>query len=229
MDRESLLEIMRSYLHSRRYVLILNGLWDASVWFKIRDAFAGGDGSSKIVLTSRIHDVASLAKDKYIIDSRLLESQHSWDLFCKEAIWKMEDKIRPRELEASGQKIVESCDGLPVAIVCIGRLLSFRSQACYEWEKVQKDIELQLTSNSILDMNLILNVSLEDLSHNLKNCFLFCSLFLEVYRVRRQKLIRFWVSEGFIKRSETRTEEEIVEDYLNELVNRCLLQVSKRN
>ncbi|XP_037434261.1 disease resistance protein RPM1-like [Triticum dicoccoides] len=229
MDRESLVEIMQSYLHSRRYVLVLDDLWDANVWFEIRDAFAGGDGSSKIVLTSRIHDVASLAKDKYIIDLRPLESQHSWDLFCKEAFWKMEDKSCPRELEASGQKIVESCDGLPIAIVCIGRLLSFRSQTSYEWEKVQKDIELQLTSNSILDMNLILKVSLEDLSHNLKNCFLFCSLFPEVYRIRRKKLIRFWVSEGFIKRTETRTEEEIAEDYLNELVNRCLLQVTKRN
>ncbi|KAE8790983.1 Zinc finger CCCH domain-containing protein 59 [Hordeum vulgare] len=229
MDRESLVEIMRSYLHSRRYILILDDLWDANVWFEIRDAFAGGDGSSKVVLTSRIHDVASLAKDKYIIDLGPLESQHSWDLFCKEAFWKMEDKSCPRELEAWGRKIVESCDGLPIAIVCIGRLLSFRSQTCYEWEKVHKDIELQLTSNSIIDMNLILKVSLEDLSHNLKNCFLFCSLFPEVYRVRRKMLIRFWVSEGFIKKSETRTEEEIAEDYLNELVNRCLLQVTKRN
>nr|UBY07291.1 NBS-LRR disease resistance protein [Dasypyrum villosum] len=229
MDRESLVEIMRSYIHSRRYILILDDLWDANVWFEIRDAFAGGNGSSKIVLTSRIHDVASLAKDKYIIDLRPLERQHSWDLFCKEAFWKMEDKSCPRELEASGRKIVESCDGLPIAIVCIGRLLSFRSLTCYEWDKVHKDIELQLTSNSILDMNLILKVSLEDLPHNLKNCFLFCSLFPEAYMIRRKKLIRFWVSEGFIKRSETRTEEEIAEDYLNELVNRCLLQVTKRN
>ncbi|CAM0951138.1 unnamed protein product [Alopecurus aequalis] len=229
MDRESLVDFMQSYLQGRSYILILDDLWDANVWFEIRDAFVGGDGSSKIVLTSRIHDVASLAKENYIIDLRPLDSQHSWDLFCREAFWKMEDKTCPRELEVWGRKIVESCDGLPIAIVCIGRLLSFRSQTCYEWEKVHKDIELQLTSNSVLDMNLILKVSLEDLLNNLKNCFLFCCLFPEGYRIRRKKLIRFWVSEGFVKRSETRTEEEVAEDYLNELVNRCLLQVAKRN
>lgn len=53
-----------------------------------------------------------------------------------------------------------------------------------EWEDVYNELEVQLTNNVIIDVNIILKVSLEDLPYNLKNCFLLCALYPEDYKIK---------------------------------------------
>uniref|UniRef100_A0ACD5V1J5 Uncharacterized protein n=1 Tax=Avena sativa TaxID=4498 RepID=A0ACD5V1J5_AVESA len=72
-------------------------------------------------------------------------------------------------------------------------------------------------------------VSLGDLPYILKNCFLHCTIFPEDYLIKRKRLIRHWVTAGFIRETEHKTMEEVAEGYLYELVNRSLLQVVERN
>uniref|UniRef100_A0A0A9DRV0 NB-ARC domain-containing protein n=1 Tax=Arundo donax TaxID=35708 RepID=A0A0A9DRV0_ARUDO len=88
---------------------------------------------------------------------------------------------------------------------------------------------MQLTNNPIVDMNIILKISLEDLPHNIRNCFLYCCLFPENYVMQRKSLVRLWVAEGFVEEIGQRASEEVAEDYLTELIHRCLLVVVKRN
>ncbi|TVU26261.1 hypothetical protein EJB05_28798, partial [Eragrostis curvula] len=47
--------------------------------------------------------------------------------------------------------------------------------------------------------------------------------------MKRRRLIRHWISSGLIKDRENKTLEEVAEGYLNELVNRSLLQVVNKN
>lgn len=47
--------------------------------------------------------------------------------------------------------------------------------------------------------------------------------------MQRKSLVRLWVAEGFAEESEHKTLEEVAEDYLTELIHRCLLLVFKRN
>uniref|UniRef100_A0A0A9H8Q9 Disease resistance protein winged helix domain-containing protein n=1 Tax=Arundo donax TaxID=35708 RepID=A0A0A9H8Q9_ARUDO len=151
------------------------------------------------------------------------------DLFYKEAFWRNKDMICPKDVQPWTNMFVDKCNGLPIAIVCIGRLLSFRRRSYLEWEKVYKDIEVQLTDNSIMDMNIILKVSLEDLPHNMRNFFLYCCLFPDNYVMQRKSLVRLWMAEGFREEIGQRASEEVAEDYLTELIHRCLLVVVKRN
>nr|ACN62383.1 blast resistance protein [Oryza sativa Indica Group]ADO17324.1 blast resistance protein [Oryza sativa Indica Group] len=224
-----LVETTRSYLENKRYVLVLDDVWNANVWFDSKDAFEDGN-IGRIILTSRNYDVALLAHETHIINLQPLEKHHAWDLFCKEAFWKNEIRNCPPELQPWANNFVDKCNGLPIAIVCIGRLLSFQGSTYSDWEKVYKNLEMQLTNNSIMDMmNIILKISLEDLPHNIKNCFLYCSMFPENYVMKRKSLVRLWVAEGFIEETEHRTLEEVAEHYLTELVNRCLLLLVKRN
>ena len=54
-------------------------------------------------------------------------------------------------------------------------------------------------------------------------------MFPEDYQIKRRRLIRHWITAGFIKEKENKTLEQVAEGYLNELVNRSLLQVVKTN
>jgi disease resistance protein RPM1 len=90
-------------------------------------------------------------------------------------------------------------------------------------------LELQSVKNTIHGVDSILKISLEDLPYELKNCFLHCALFPEDYEMKRRRLIRHWITSGFIKEKENKTLEQVAEGYLNDLVNRSLLQVVMNN
>lgn len=223
----NLVDLIYNYLQGKKYILVLDDVWGVDVWFNIMGAFPE-NSISRFVITSRIQEVASLATGNCVLELKPLQPNHSWVLFCKEAFWKNENKTCPAELHSLAQKFVEKCNGLPIAIACPGRLLSGK-QTYTGWENIYRELEYQLTNNVILDVNIILRVSLEDLPHDLKNCFLHCAIFPEDYMIKRRRVMRHWITAGFIKVKEHKTLEEVAEGYLNELVNRSLLQVVKRN
>ncbi|KAL6622451.1 hypothetical protein ACP70R_032330 [Stipagrostis hirtigluma subsp. patula] len=229
MEARSLVEAIGNYLEGKKYILILDDVWGTDVWFKIRDTFPT-NCVSRFVFTSRKYEVALLATSNCAIQLEPLQEHQSWDLFCKEAFWKKDNKECPTELRHFGQKFVEKSNGLPIAIACIGRLLSCRHPTCSEWEGVYKELDWQLTNNVILDVNnIILKISLDDLPRDVKNCFLHCALFPEDYPIKKSTVLRHWITAGFIRENENKTLEEVAEGYLNDLVNRSLLQVVEKN
>ncbi|XP_059658813.1 disease resistance protein RPM1-like [Cornus florida] len=76
-------------------------------------------------------------------------------------------------------------------------------------------------------MKNILSLSYYDLPYYLKICFLYLGLFPEDYEIERMRVIRLWIAEGFVKEIGGMTMEEVAEGYLNELINRSLVQVAK--
>uniref|UniRef100_A0A0A8YJG0 NB-ARC domain-containing protein n=1 Tax=Arundo donax TaxID=35708 RepID=A0A0A8YJG0_ARUDO len=101
----------------------------------------------------------------------------------------------------------------------------------HEWRSFYNQLNWQLTHNRELNwVSSVLNLSLNDLPAHLKNCFLYCGLFPEDYRIRRKWIIRLWIAEGFVEdRGAETTSEEVAEDYIKELTQRSLIQVVERN
>jgi disease resistance protein RPM1 len=228
MGKRAITEVIYTHLQGKKYILILDDVWGVDVWFSIRDAFPTCSGS-RFVITSRIHEVASLATGNSVVELHPLQEAQSWQLFCKEAFWKDQNRTCPEGLKLLAQKFVTKCSGLPIAIACIGRLLSCKQPTYSDWENVYTEIELQLTNNAILDVNIILKVSLEDLPYDLKNCFLHCALFPEDYDIKRRRVMRQWIAAKFVREKDNKTLEEVAERFLTQLVDRSLLQVVARN
>ncbi|VAH12258.1 unnamed protein product [Triticum turgidum subsp. durum] len=210
--------------------MVLDDVWAARVWSEIRNVFPTSNCTSRFVITSRKHEVSLLATRDCAIHLEPLQEHHSWLLFCNGAFWNTDDKECPVELQELARKFIAKCQGLPIAIACIGRLLSWKPPTPAEWEDVYRGLDTQLAKNMIPDAHMILKVSLEDLPYDLKNCFLHCALSPEDYVLKRRKTMRLWIAAGFIReKDESKTLEEVAEGYLAELVNRSLLQVVERN
>ncbi|XP_037403748.1 disease resistance protein RPM1-like [Triticum dicoccoides] len=224
----NLVEVIHNHLQGSEYLIVLDDVWHLDVWFKVRNAFPT-ESTSRFVITTRIQEVALLATKNCTIKLEPLERHHAWQLFCNEAFWNNEKKTCPDELEILAQMFLDKCGGLPIAIACVGRLLSCRHPTYSEWKSLYKELELQLSNNVILDVNAVLKVSLEDLPTDLKNCFLYCTMFPEDYLFQRRQVMRHWIASGFIKEAGNKTLDEVAEGYLNKLVNRSLLQVVERN
>ncbi|KAJ1691067.1 hypothetical protein LUZ63_015222 [Rhynchospora breviuscula] len=75
----------------------------------------------------------------------------------------------------------------------------------------------------------VLNMSYHYMPYEVKQCFLYLVFFPEDYEIRSNRLIKMWIAEGFIPQKDKKTMEEIAEDYLELLFQRCLVQEAVRS
>ncbi|KAA8523515.1 hypothetical protein F0562_009938 [Nyssa sinensis] len=135
-----------------------------------------------------------------------------------------------QELEDWSQKIVKRCQGWPLAIVAVSSLLARRKQFPIEWKKMHDSLVSEIgTTSANLSIIRKLLPSYKDLPSNLRTCFLYFSIFPKDYSIKRGRLIRLWVAEGFVMKARNKTMEDVAEDYLNELIGRNLVQVNSKD
>ncbi|PQP97199.1 disease resistance protein RPM1-like [Prunus yedoensis var. nudiflora] len=82
-------------------------------------------------------------------------------------------------------------------------------------------------NDKLKDLKNVLSLSFNDLPYYLKSCFLYLSIFPEDHQIKHTRLIRLWIAEGFIETKESKTLEDVAEDYLNELLNRSMIQAAE--
>ncbi|KAL6141038.1 hypothetical protein ACLB2K_059329 [Fragaria x ananassa] len=231
MSYRGLVEILVDYLNSKRYLVVLDDVWDTNVWAQIRVSLQDKQLGSRVVLTTRKNDVAKFAFGvvSFVYDIQPLGKDNTWELFSKKAFSTHPNKSCPPELEPIARELVGKCNGLPLAIVAMSGLMSSK-ESCSEWSNVCNSLNWHLTNDPALGyMKAILLVSFNDLSYRLKHCFLYCSLFPEDYLMKRKRLIRLWIAEGFIEHVRGVTPEVTADRYLSELCYRSMLQVVERN
>ncbi|XP_028117884.1 disease resistance protein RPM1-like [Camellia sinensis] len=157
-----------------------------------------------------------------------LSEEKAWELFCKKAFHLDSEGHCPPELEEVSHAIVRKSQGLPLAIAAIGGLLSTqKKKGIFEWQKFYGSMhsELERNPNHTSIKNFLL-FSYNDLPHYLKSCFLYFGIMPEDYSICCGRLIRLWITEGFIEKQNGKTLEEVAEEYLTELIHRRLVQVS---
>ncbi|XP_026656446.1 disease resistance protein RPM1-like isoform X2 [Phoenix dactylifera] len=185
----------------------------------------------RVVITTRKQEVAIKADDCRVVELKPLKEEEAWTLFCKKAFQREKIRICPQELGYWARRLVEKCEGLPLAIVTLGNVLAQSAKTELAWKNVHDNLLWETSNNPELHrVSVILSLSINDLPNYLRSCFLYCSIFPEDYLIERKRLIRLWVAEGFVKEERGESSmEEVAEDYLNQLVGRCMLQVVERN
>ncbi|XP_062197520.1 disease resistance protein RPM1-like [Phragmites australis] len=221
MDVHDLKEEIKKKLQNRKCLIVLDDVWEQEVYFKIHDAFQNLE-ASRIVITTRKDHVGAIASSNRHLELQPLGGPDAFDLFCRRAFYNTKDHKCPKDLEVIAKSIVDRCQGLPLAIVIIGSLLSSRPQINI-WNQTCNQLRSELSNND--HVRAILNLSYHDLSGDLRNCFLYCSLFPEDYPMSRESLVRLWVAEGFVLSKEKNTPEEVAEGNLMELIHRNMLEV----
>ena len=98
-------------------------------------------------------------------------------------------------------RIIEKCNGLPLAIVTVAHVMASNSRRCdvEEWERVHRCLQWELTNNKELQtMTRTLMLSYNHPPYNLKRCFLYCAVFPRGYKIRVKTLVLMWIAQGFI-------------------------------
>ncbi|XXG72464.1 hypothetical protein AAC387_Pa07g1556 [Persea americana] len=222
MDYRLLVEMLINYLQDKRYVIVLDDVWNRQAWDDISIAIPSNKFGSRVMLTTRNRELG--VEDK-VFRLQPLNETDSWDLFRRKAFWNIPNKSCPHELKRVAEAIVGNCEGLPLAIVAVGGIMSLKERRELEWKRVEDGLNWELSNNPDLDrMKNILLHSYYDLPYHLKNCFLYFTVFPGGSIINRAELIRLWVAEGFVEARRDLTMEDIAQNYLNELIHRCMIQ-----
>ncbi|CAL5416961.1 unnamed protein product [Camellia sinensis] len=224
MDQKSLIDKLREYLKEKRYVIVFDDVWKTDFWEFVRCALPENSEGSRVIITTRNEKVAASSVGpsmKNVHKLQPLTQEEAWKLFCKKAF----RGHCPPELEEVSHEIVRKCEGLPLAIVAIGGLLSSKQKVTSEWRKFSDSLGSQLERN-LASIKKIVLFCYNDLPHYLKSCFLCFGIIPEDYSISSGRLIRLWIAEGLVEERKGNTLEEVAEEYLTELIDRCLVQVS---
>ncbi|XP_060193480.1 toMV resistance protein Tm-2(GCR236)-like [Lycium barbarum] len=222
-----------TFLKEKRYVIFLDDVWSIKTWEALSSSFPTFDNSkngSRIIITSRKRDIGMyIGGVSSIHDLQPLKPEDSWELFIKVLLRASKDNKSgiPTNLEGIGRELMKRCGGVPLAIVLTASLLRAKENSEHDWNRVLKNTH-QNHEQDLDQCSKILGLSYEDLPASLRPCFLYFALFPEDYEIPVFNLINMWAAEKFITRREECEIEEVGESYLNDLVARNLIQVSKR-
>ncbi|KAH9722464.1 putative disease resistance protein [Citrus sinensis] len=229
MHMEDMKEELSNFLQERRFIIVLDDIWEKEAWDDLKAVFPDAKNGSRIIFTTRFKDVAVYADPgSPPYELCLLNEEDSCELLFKKAFagGNAMSSLPPWSREL-GKQIVKKCGGLPLAIVVLGGLLSSKEATYSEWLKVLQSVQWQLNLNPAKCMD-ILKLSYQDLPYYLKPCFLYIGLFPEDFEIAARKLILLWVAEGFVQPRGIEPLEDVAEDYLEELVGRSMVEPASR-
>lgn len=229
LSYRQLIEMLVNFLKPLRYIIVLDDVWNVNLWSEIRLAFPDNKRGSRILLTTRREDVGSFSfgVKSCMHHIELLGKDKAWALFCSKAFSNCPNNQCPPEIEILAKDIVAKCQGLPLAIVVLAGLMTTKKLEM-EWRKIYSSFSWELSNNPVLEsLKSVLMLSFDDLPYPLKRCFLYCCIFPEDCLIRRNRLVRLWMAEGFMEEVRGLTPEEVAESYLMELGYRGMLEVVK--
>ncbi|KAL2532910.1 Disease resistance RPP13-like protein 4 [Abeliophyllum distichum] len=125
------------------------------------------------------------------------------------------------------KKIARNCGGLPSTVVFVVSVLKKLEKEISLWMDVAENITSYISKETNDYMNM-LELSYNHLPMHLKPCFLYFGAYEKDKEIPVQKLIMLWAAEGFIRKVECRSSEDVAEQYLFGLINRSMILVSKR-
>ncbi|KAG5581245.1 hypothetical protein H5410_051872 [Solanum commersonii] len=196
-SRDIIVQTLQDELGEKKYLLVLDDMWcvNSTSWHEFMDTLRGINTSrgNCILVTTRIKQVAStIAVDLHML--RRLARDHCWSIFKQRAFV---DGEVPEEILSVENKIVEMCQGLPLA--------------------ASED------DNGENSIKKILKLSSDYLpSPHLKKCFAYFAMFPKDFEFEKDQLIQLWMAEGFLRPCQ---ETPVMEDVGNKFFQ-LLLQYS---
>ncbi|KAL6658745.1 hypothetical protein ACP70R_002785 [Stipagrostis hirtigluma subsp. patula] len=225
VGEKQLIDLLRECLHKKRYLVIIDDIWDFSSWDMIRNALPDDNNGCRIITTTRISSVAKNIGVAYEMKS--LSPENSKTLMYQRIFGKEnKNKCLDEHLAEVSDRILKKCAGVPLAIITIASLLASKGKNKSDWEDVCKSIGSGLEENRTIDnMRKVLSLSYYDMPSHLRTCLLHLSVFPEDYKIQTDRLIRLWMGEDFIQSGKQKKSLfEIGESCWNELVNRSMIQ-----
>ncbi|PHT77683.1 hypothetical protein T459_15735 [Capsicum annuum] len=184
----------RKQLYGKRYLIVLDDVWDTTTWDDLTRPFPEAEKGSRIILTTRQKEVTFHGKGNTDpLNLRLL---------------------RPEE--------TENCKGLPLVADMIAGVIAGREKIKSVWLEVRNNFN-SFILNGEVDVMKVIELSYDHLPHQLKPCFLYLPTFEKDQEINIDRLKVYWRAEGLVEQMGMKSLEEAMEIYLDNLISSSLV------
>ncbi|KAM6570737.1 hypothetical protein CsatB_018722 [Cannabis sativa] len=221
---------VKKVLTGKKFLIVLDDVWDedSSRWDVIKSTFQLGLPGSKIIVTTRSNKVASIMEtmsSTYSLST--ISFDKGWELFVRYAAINA-NSHEYSDLLVIGQKIVEKCNGLPLAIKSLGGLLRGK-QNKEDWDDILNNDIWGLYESESVGILPALWLSYFYLPPHLKSCFSYCAIFPKDYEYSEEEMILLWMGEGLLFPKKGVRIEDIGKKYFKDLISMSFFQPSNNN
>ncbi|PIN02665.1 Apoptotic ATPase [Handroanthus impetiginosus] len=231
-DHQELIVKLYHVQKQKKCFIVMDDIWKMEHWEILRPAFPIVEANSRLLLTTRNENIVS---QQYVYKLDFLTKEQGWELLQKIAFPKVcssqEPKTNLAQLKDIGEKVVQKCGRLPLAISVIGGILRHK-KTWSEWENVSNNVDAYLKHGEGVGEDKrvaqVLDLSYNALPYYLKPCFLYLGCFKKDEEIDTEKLYLLWMAEGLIAIEEKGSNEairDVAQRYLNKLALRCMVQV----
>ncbi|XP_072983986.1 disease resistance protein RPS2-like [Typha latifolia] len=203
---ESRASVVFNFLKKKRFLLLLDDLWEFVDLTDIGIPHPDGQRKHKLVLATRFENVCGYMEAHKRIKVDTLGPEEAWQLFVEKV---SEDIISSDSvIEELAKEVAKECGGLPLALITVGRAMSTK-RTYQEWQhalaSLKKSRVHEISGMSDLSsVHTRLKLSYESLQDDrIKSCFLCCSLWPEGYSIVKFELIQCWMGLGLLENSGT--------------------------
>ncbi|KAM0850664.1 hypothetical protein ACQ4PT_052931 [Festuca glaucescens] len=205
--------------------IIIDGLQSTEEWDMIQDKLVSGSNPKNVVIVittdEKIATHCRGPKGPLTYNVKALEPEAAFQLFKKESNMGITN-IKLQEL-------VSKCGGIPKVIVEIAVSMAKRKVKLMERagsinDKFVKELETNREFDSLLGLFDWMQSYFRNCPDSLKPCIFYLSIFSPKQLIRRRRLVRRWIAEGYSRDSHDNTAEENGEEQFCSLLNLSIIQ-----
>ncbi|XP_057810270.1 late blight resistance protein R1-A-like [Salvia miltiorrhiza] len=188
---KKLVGLLKQRLKGKKCLVVLDDVWEKQVTKCLRKKDIVG--RIRLLLTSRLQIVCT-AKDGFQ-RVRLLNTEESNELLGEKVFG---EEGFPLQLEKLGEEIAWKCEGLPLMIVTVAKLLSKADKTPVYWTEVAYKQHNSLFEDAYNQISEVLFPSYDYLPQQLKMCFLYIGAFRPYTNISPKLINPILSVEGFL-------------------------------
>ncbi|PHU01567.1 Late blight resistance protein R1-A [Capsicum chinense] len=159
-------------IFSRRYLILVDDLWEDDVWDGLIGCFNDANNRSRIILTTQNLEVSNYTRfHSDPLQFRMFNDDESPELLRKKVFG--EESFSPL-LTNIGQQIAKKCVQLPLSVILVAGILAEMEKKEECWEQLANNFFPHIHK----DARAIVEQRYQILSYNLKSCLLYFGAFL---------------------------------------------------
>ncbi|KAM3300002.1 hypothetical protein ACQJBY_041161 [Aegilops geniculata] len=225
-------ENLKKELAGRRYLIVLDDLWeeDGDKLERLKQMLQHGCNGSRVVVTTRNQSVVNKMSTGVLAHQRkfrpvpnsdqinlcALSTDDCWEVMKQTAFGPDDDKS---DLEEIGREIAAKCWGVPLVAIALGQVMS-QLRTVQAWQKI-RDTNIDLGHRDHKNTLERLMLSYYYMKLDFKMCFTYLAAFPKGFIIESDRLIQQWKALGYFH------EWDDGKRCINYLMGMSFLQISR--
>ncbi|KAF7104968.1 hypothetical protein CFC21_105823 [Triticum aestivum] len=225
------IEECRKFLQVNQCLVVIDELESEEEWDQIKAVLVSRDSSSVIIVITTEACVATYCtnNEDQVCNVKGLEEAAAFHLFREEVRrTKSTSHLITHNSDELGELIFK-CGGLPKVIVALAELLATQTVKLMDNihslnHKFMHHLETNQEYDSLQGLFSWMHSYFRNCPDSLKPCIFYLSIFPRDYNIRRRRLVRRWIAEGYSKDSDEISAEEKAEQFFSNLLQLSIIQ-----